>query len=92
MRDKIDLVEMLYERSFLNDDEEIILSDGFESALIGITAGEKIAVYDFWKAIDCLLKADENLSFDEALEWLEDYSFEKISHAEQLTPIFIKTL
>ena len=41
MRDKIDLVEMLYERSFLNDDEEIILSDGFESALIGITAGEK---------------------------------------------------
>ena len=51
MRDKIDLVEMLYERSLLNDDEEIILSDGFESALIGITAGEKIAVYDFWKAI-----------------------------------------
>lgn len=92
MRDKIDLVEMLYERSLLNDDEEIILSDGFESALIGITAGEKIAVYDFWKAIDCLLKADKTLSFDEALEWLEDYSYEKLKHAEQLTPIFIKTL
>jgi len=89
---KINLIDQLYERSLLEEDEEIILSDGFEEALIGVSAGEKVAVYNFWKAIDCLLKADENLTFDEALEWLEAFSKEKIEEAESLTPIFVKLL
>jgi len=92
MDQKAELIESLYARSFLNDEEEIILSDGFEKALIGITAGDKIAIYDFWKALDCILQADENLTFDEALEWLEKFSYIKVENAEALTPLFVKTL
>lgn len=93
MQSKAELINSLYDRAYLSDDEEIILSDGFEKALIGISASEpKIAVYDFWKAIDCVIKADESLSFDEALEWLEEFVTLKIDRVEELTPIFIKTI
>jgi len=93
MVDKEKMIDDLYDRNLLNDDEEIILSDGFEQAFIGISAGRnKIAIYDFWKALDCLLKEDDTLEFNEALEWLEDYTKEKIKNIEELTPIFIKTL
>ena len=90
-RDK--LIDNIYNRNLVADDEEIILSEGFEDALIGVSAGEdKVAIYDFWKALDCLIKSDESLSFDEALEWLEDFSNEKIPNLQSLTPIFVKTL
>tara|TARA_R110002012_G_scaffold69193_7_gene179222 strand:+ start:808 stop:1089 length:282 start_codon:yes stop_codon:yes gene_type:complete len=93
MQSKEILIDSLYERQLLNDDEEIILSDGFESALIGISACEpKVAIYDFWKALDCVVKADPSLEFNEALEWLEEFSQLKIENSETLTPIFVKTL
>lgn len=93
MQDRTDLIDSLYERLLLQDDEEIILSEGFEEALIGISTAEpKVAIYDFWKALDCVIKEAPELSFDEALEWLEDFSKEKIKHSEILTPLFVKTL
>lgn len=93
MPDKTELIDSLYERLLLNDDEEIILSEGFESALIGISSAEpKVAIYDFWKALDCVIKEAPELSFDECLEWLEDFSSHKIKHSETLTPLFVKTL
>lgn len=93
MQNKAELINSLYDRALLQDNEEIVLSDGFEDALIGISASEpKVAVYDFWKAIDCILKADPKLDFDEALEWLEEFVTMKIETEEQLTPIFIKTI
>lgn len=93
MQNKAELINSLYDRSFLLDDEEIILSDGFEKALIGISASEpKVAIYDFWKAIDCVLEADKDMDFDEALEWLEEFVTMKIETVEELTPIFIKTI
>lgn len=93
MQNKAELINSLYDRALLQDNEEIVLSDGFEDALIGISASEpKVAVYDFWKAIDCILKADPKLDFDEALEWLEEFVTMKIETNEQLTPIFIKTI
>ena len=93
MQNKAELINSLYDRALLQDNEQIVLSDGFEDALIGISASEpKVAVYDFWKAIDCILKADPKLDFDEALEWLEEFVTMKIETEEQLTPIFIKTI
>ena len=93
MQNKAELINSLYDKSLLQDNEEIILSDGFEKALIGISASEpKVAIYDFWKAIDCVLQADKDLDFDEALEWLEEFVTMKVDHVEDLTPIFIKTL
>ena len=93
MQDKTELIDALYERLLLNDDEEIILSEGFESALIGISSAEpKVAIYDFWKALDCVIKEAPEMSFDQCLEWLEDFSSQKIENSESLTPLFIKTL
>jgi|TARA_R110002153_G_scaffold63042_2_gene169373 hypothetical protein len=93
MPDKTELIDALYERLLLNDDEEIILSEGFESALIGISSAEpKVAIYDFWKALDCVIKEAPEMSFDQCLEWLEDFSSQKIENSESLTPLFIKTL
>lgn len=93
MQNKAELINSLYDRSFLMDDEEIILSDGFEKALIGISASEpKVAVYDFWKAIDCVMTQEPDMDFDEALEWLEEFVTMKIDTVKELTPIFIKTI
>ena len=93
MLDKKELIDSLYERLFLNDDEQIVLSDGFESALIGISAAEpKIAIYDFWKALDVVMKEAPELGFDKSLEWLEEFVSIKIENSESITPIFVKTL
>tara|TARA_R110002072_G_scaffold6175_3_gene36936 strand:- start:424 stop:702 length:279 start_codon:yes stop_codon:yes gene_type:complete len=91
--EKAELINSLYDRALLQDDEEIILSDGFEAALIGISASEpKVAIYDYWKSIDCVMKAEPNMSFDEALEWLEEFVTFKVEKVEELTPIFIKSI
>jgi len=93
MQGKTELIDSLYERLLLADNEEIILSDGFEEALIGVSASEpKVAIYDFWRALDCVIKAAPELNFDEALDWLEKFCAYKIENNESETPIFIKTL
>ena len=93
MPDKTELIDSLYERLFLNDDEQIVLSDGFEGALIGVSAAEpKVAIYDFWKALDIVIKEAPELDFDQCLEWLEKFVSYKIQDSESLTPIFVKTL
>ncbi len=93
MQDKNNLVDSLYERKLLNDDEEIILSDGFEEALIGVSSNEpKVAIYDFWKALDCIIKKNPQLEFNDALEWLDEFTQLKIENNENLTPVFVKTL
>ena len=93
MLDKTNLVDSLYERRLLEDDEEIVLSDGFDAALIGVSSSDpKIAIYDFWKALDCIIKKNPDLEINSALDWLEDFSKLKIEGSEDLTPIFVKTL
>ena len=93
MQDKTSLVDSLYERRLLNDDEEIVLSDGFDAALIGVSSSDpKVAIYDFWKALDCIIKKNPDLEFNHAIEWLDDFSQLKIEGNEDLTPIFVKTL
>ena len=37
MQDKTKIIDSLYERNFLDDSVEIVLSDGFDDALIGVT-------------------------------------------------------
>jgi hypothetical protein len=93
MPTKPELIESLYNQLLLQDDEEIILSDGFETALIGISASEpKVAIYDYWKAVDCVMKAEPGIEFDDALEWLEEFVTFRIDSAEDRTPIFVKTI
>lgn len=91
------LVEELYERGLIQYDESIVLAEGFEDAMIGIsTTVPRRAVYNYWKCLDCLIKAKVNdrvFEFDAALEWLDDYIVEtNNSDIKSYTPIFIKTI
>ena len=91
------LVEELYERGLIPYDESIVLAEGFEDAMIGIsTSVPKRAIYDYWKCLDCLLQAkvsNEVFDFDAALDWLNDYIKEtEKTNIRQYTPIFIKTI
>jgi len=92
MQGKTELIDSLYENGFLKNDEEIILSDAFEEAFIGTSVtNPKFATYDFFKALECVIKEAPELSFDEALEWLEEFVSLKIKNNENMTPVFIKT-
>ena len=85
---KEDLVEELYDRGLIPEEEEVILSDGFEEALLGITATKpRRAIYDYWKCVDLILKSEEDLTFDEVLDWMEVYLQETFHNVE---PLFIK--
>mgnify|MGYP003625281164 FL=1 len=91
------LIEELYDRGLIPYDESIVLAEGFEDAMIGVTTTTpNRAVYDYWKCLDCLIKAKVNskvFEFDAALEWLNDYIDEaNDSDINSFTPIFIKTL
>ncbi len=91
--EKEKLIDSLYDRFYLKDNEAIVLSDGFEAALIGVSASEpKVAIYDFFIALDCVIKAEPKFNFDQALEWLEMFIEIKLEESEDLTPIFIKRL
>lgn len=69
-------------------DNECLLADGYESALIGITEGSNpVAVYDMDLCIKCLVESD-GISEEDALE---HFYFNTVgSYVGEKTPIFIK--
>lgn len=69
------------------EENNALLVDGFESALIGYTNGNKVvAVYDYEKCIKALQK-QHKWTYDEAIEWME---FNVVySGMGDSTPIFI---
>ena len=92
----IDLLNRLYDRLMLNHDETVVLAQGFDKAIIGITAtSPKVAVYDYWKSIDILLRSkdlvEQELDFDTAIVYLDEY-IEDIKSIKLYAPIFVKTL
>lgn len=90
---KLNLVEELYEREFISSNESVVLADGFENAIIGVTDElPKRVVYDYWVAIDVLLKSNkEEIDFDDAVEWLDAFSILNNKKGKKF-PLFIKTL
>jgi len=89
------IVQLFSDKHLLSEDETLVLSEGLDDAVIGITTTEpKRAVYDYWRCIDVLLRMNElspELSFDEALEFLDEY-IEEITKLDIYAPIFIKPL
>jgi hypothetical protein len=73
-------------------DNECLLADGFESALIGITEGSNpVAVYDTDECIRCLMEEDEErFSQEDAIEFF--YYNVVGSYVGDKTPVFIKQL
>lgn len=68
-------------------EEECLLADGYEDALIGCTAGiNTVAVYEVGKMIQIRMEEDE-MSYDEAVECIE---FNTIgAHVGEKTPLFV---
>ena len=93
--DDIKLLSNLYERKYLNHDETLVLAEGFDDAIIGIsTVYPKRVIYNYWKCIDILLKLGDNntgLDFDSSMIYLDEY-VKEISTIKDFAPIFIKTL
>lgn len=68
-------------------DEEALLADGFEDALIGHTQGfNVVAVYDYDGCIDILVKRDQ-MTIEDAVEYM---SFNVVgAYVGEKTPMFI---
>ena len=89
------LLSNLYERKYLSEDETLVLAEGFDDAIIGITTiYPKKVIYNYWECINILLKiGDEEtqLDFDSSLVYLDEY-IKEISTIKDFAPIFIKTI
>ena len=89
------LLSNLYERKYLTEDETLVLAEGFDNAIIGITTSfPKRITYNYWECIDILLRlGDENLQldFDMSLIYLDEY-IKEISTIDEYAPIFIKKI
>jgi hypothetical protein len=89
------LLSNLYERKYLSEDETLVLAEGFDDAIIGITTiYPKKVIYNYWECINILLKIGDQetqLDFDSSLVYLDEY-IKEISTIEDFAPIFIKTI
>ena len=74
----------------LHDDENVLLADGFEDAIMGIGrqfVGEPIAVYDRTKCIEILVERD-GMDWEEAQEY---FSFNvEGAYVGKQTPMFVE--
>ena len=69
-------------------DNECLVADGFDNALIGISEGTNpVAVYDFDKCIQVLMRDDE-LTHEEALDHF--YYNTVGAYVGEKTPLFIR--
>jgi len=86
---KNDILEELTERDLLNGNKHIILVDGFEDAFLGVTVNPPAkAVYDYWVCLDILIQK-ENLSFDYAIDSLEEFVEQDLG---EHTPTYMKAI
>ncbi len=69
------------------EDNECLLADGYEPALIGITEGANpVAVYDTQLCIKCLMDEDE-MSEEDAIEFFHYNTVN--AYVGEKTPIYI---
>jgi hypothetical protein len=91
------LIQLLSDKNLLSEDETLVLAEGLDKAVVGITTiHPKRVVYDYWKCVDVLMRFDFDLQgdpvdFDESLEFLDEY-IEEITKLDEFSPIFIKPL
>ena len=79
---KIEQIKELY------SDEELLIADGFDDAIIGIDDANIRVVYDVFKIISILIQ--DGMSTDEAFEYYE-YNILG-AYVGEKTPLFIKPL
>jgi hypothetical protein len=79
---KIDLIKELYY------DEEFLIADGFDEAIIGVDEKNVRIVYDVIKIINILIQ--DGMSFDEAFEFYH-YNIAG-AYVGDKTPLFIQVI
>lgn len=79
---KIELIKELY------SDEEFLIADGFDEAIIGVDEQNIRIVYDVFKIITILIQ--DGMSTDEAFEFYH-YNIAG-AYVGEKTPIFVKPL
>ena len=83
------ILKKIINKDSFDDDEIVVLADGFEDAFVGVTITKpKKVIYDYWKCLDCIIKK-EDLEFDEALDFLDEFVLEDLGRN---TPIYIEQL
>ena len=70
------------------EENECLIADGYEAALIGITEGTNpVAVYDSGLCIECLMK--QGMTREDAVEW---FYYNTIgAYVGEKTPLFLKS-
>ena len=84
-----DILKEIMERDMLNIGEYVILPDGFEEAVLGVSVNKpKRVIYDYWKCLDTIIKRDK-ADFDYAIDWLDEFIEEELG---EHSPIYIKQI
>lgn len=68
------------------EEEEVLLAEGFDKALMGLDMISNRAIYDSKKMIQILMK-DESMTLQEAVEYLEYNTWN--AYVGDKTPIFL---
>jgi hypothetical protein len=68
------------------EEEEILLADGFDEALLGLDMISKRVIYDSNKMIQILIKT-EGMTLNDAIEYLEYNTWN--TYVGDKTPIFL---
>ena len=68
------------------EEEEILLADGFDEALLGLDMISKRVIYDSNKMIQILIKT-EGMTLNDAIEYLEYNTWN--AYVGDKTPIFL---
>ncbi len=85
-----EIIEQLVNRKLFGKSETLVLTDGLEDAFLGVTAiAPTKVIYDYWKCLDIIIKADDNMSFNEALDYLEKLTNEDVGDH---SPLYIKMI
>lgn len=71
---------------YILEEEEVLLAEGFDAALLGLDMITNRAIYDSKKMIEILVKRD-NMSLNDAVEYLEYNTWN--TYVGDKTPIFL---
>lgn len=76
-------------RSELDEDAIVFDSPSFDNSIIGVTTDGKV-VYDYEKMVVELMK-DDDISEQEAIDWIEYNTIRSIPYAGEMAPIIMFT-
>lgn len=89
MTDK-ELRNYIIENELINEEDEVLLANGYADAFIGITDLQpKKAVYDKNKMVEIVM-VEDSCSYSEAIEWLEFNTWN--AYVGDSTPLYINTI